>query len=50
MVTIWRFVHQGKEDYYKIKSNWVLERMFNYRLVFQDKPGYLIRFLILVLA
>ena len=50
MVTNWRFVHQGKEDYYKIKSNWVLERMFNYRLVFQDKPGYLVRFLILVLA
>ena len=25
LVTNWRFVHQGKEDYYKIKSNWVLE-------------------------
>ena len=32
-------MHKGKEDYYKIKSNWVLERRFNCRLVFQDTPG-----------
>ena len=50
MVTNWRFVHQGKEGYYKIKSNWVLKRMFNYKLVFRDRPGYLVRFLILVPA
>ena len=24
LVIDWRFVHQGKEGYYKIKSNWVL--------------------------
>ena len=37
LVTNLRFMDQGKEDYYKIKSNWVLTRRFNYRLVFQDK-------------
>ena len=31
-------MHQGKEDYYKIKSNWVLEQMFNCRLVFWNRP------------
>ena len=38
LVTNRRFVHQGKEGYYKIKSNWVLERRFNRRLVFRDRP------------
>ena len=37
-VTNWRFVNQKKESYYKIKSNWVLERRFNCRLVFRDRP------------
>ena len=31
-------MHQGKEDYYKIKSNQVLEQRFNCRLVFRDRP------------
>ena len=31
-------MHQRKEGYYKIKSNWVLEQKFNCRLVFQDRP------------
>ena len=39
LVTDWRFVHQKKESYYKIKSNWVLERRFNCRLVFWDRLG-----------
>ena len=38
LVTNWSFVHQRKEGYYKIKSNWVLEQRFNYRLVFRDRP------------
>ena len=38
LVTNRRFVYQGKEGYYMIKSNWVLERRFNYRLVFQGRP------------
>ena len=38
LVTNWNFVHQRKEGYYKIKSNWVLEQRFNYRLVFRDRP------------
>ena len=29
---------KGKEDYYKIKFNWVLEQRFNYRLVYWDRP------------
>ena len=48
LVTNWRFVHQCKEAYYKIKSNWVLERRFNCRLLFWNRPGQLVRFLILV--
>ena len=39
LVTDWRFVHQRKEGYYKIKSNWILERKFNCRLVFWDRLG-----------
>ena len=39
LVTNWRFVHQGKEGYYKFKFNWVLKQRFNCRLVFLDKPG-----------
>ena len=31
-------MHQEKECHYKIKSNWVLEQMFNSRLVFRDRP------------
>ena len=38
LVTNWRFVHQGKDGYYKIKSNWVLEQRFNSKLVFWDRP------------
>ena len=30
-------MYQGKEGYYKIKSKWVLEQRFNYRLVFWDR-------------
>ena len=37
LVTNWRFMHQRKEGYYNIKSNWVLEQRFNYRLVFRDR-------------
>ena len=48
LVTNWRFVHQRKEGYYKMKSNWVSERRFNCRLVFWDKLGSLVRFPILV--
>ena len=36
LVTNLRLVHERKEDCYKIKSNWVLEWRFNYRLVFWD--------------
>ena len=50
LVINWRFVHQRKEDYYKIKSNWVLEWRFNCRLIFRDKSGWLVRFLIFVIA
>ena len=50
LVTNQRFVHQGKEGYYKIKSKWVLEQKFNCRLVFQDRPGQLVRFIILITA
>ena len=39
LVIDWRFVHQRKEGYYKIKSNWILERKFNCRLVFWDRLG-----------
>jgi len=38
LVINWKFVHQEKEGYYKIKSNWVFEQMFNCRLVFWDRP------------
>ena len=37
-ITNWKFVHQGKDGYYKIKSNWVLEQRFNSKLVFWDRP------------
>ena len=37
LVANWKFVHQEKEGYYKIKSNWVLEQKFNCRLVFRDR-------------
>ena len=30
-------MHQGKEGYYKIKSNLVLEQRFNCRLIFRDR-------------
>ena len=39
LVTDWRFVQQRKKGYYKIKSNWILEQRFNYKLVFWDRPG-----------
>ena len=38
LVTNWRFV-ESEEVYYTIKSNWVLERRFNCRLVFWDRLG-----------
>ena len=39
LVTDWRFIHQGKEGYYKIKFNWGLKQRFNCRLVFWDRLG-----------
>ena len=51
LVTNQRFVHQRKKkSYYKIKSNQVLEQKFNQRLVFWDRLGQLVRFLILITA
>ena len=51
LVTNQRFVHQRKKkSYYKIKSNQVLEQKFNYRLIFWDRLGQLVRFLILITA
>ena len=48
-VTDWRFAHQRKEGYYKIKFNWVLKRKFNCKLVFWNRQRWLVRFLILVI-
>ena len=38
LVIDWKFM-QTKEIYYTIKSNWVLEQMFNCKLVFWDSLG-----------
>ena len=43
LVTIWRFVHQGKKGYYKIKSNWILKQRFNCSLLFRDRPRVVIK-------
>ena len=48
LVTDCRFVHQGKEGHYKVKSNWILEWKFNYRLIFWDRLEKLVKLLILV--
>ena len=39
LVTDQRFVHQMKEDYYKIKFNWVLKQKFNLSWYFEIGQG-----------